>query len=97
MRTNDAFYGEKRFGAVVEKYRRAHVLSFKMECSAVFTVARLRGLHAGAVLGVVGNIAKNEHGYKDTKQGSHRYKEKADEAVKNVIKVALGAVKYLKE
>ncbi|MDI6885233.1 MAG: nucleoside phosphorylase [archaeon] len=97
VRTNDAFYGEKRFGEVMERYSRAHVLSFEMECSAIFTVARLRGLHAGAILGVVGNLAKNEHAYRDTKQGSHTYKEKAKEAIKNAIHVAVGAVKYLGE
>jgi uridine phosphorylase len=69
-----------------------------MECSAVFTVARLRGLYVDAVLGVVGNLALGKHAYNDVKHGSHRYKEKADEAVKkNAIQVALGAMKYLKE
>ena len=54
VRTNDAFYGTPDFEGIVKRYQRFGVLSFEMECAAVFTVAKLRGLKAGAVLGVVG-------------------------------------------
>ena len=90
VRTNDAFYGAPDFGGIVERYQRLGVLSFEMECSAVFTIARLRGLKAGAVLGVVGNIVTKEHIYK-----SKKYETKAKEAEKNAIEVVVGAVKYL--
>lgn len=97
IRTNDAFYGGKRFDEVLEKYRRANVLGFDMECSVIFTVAELRGLQAGAVLGVVGNLAKDEHGYKDEKHEplAHKYKKQAEKAVENAITVALNSIKYL--
>ena len=97
VRTNDAFYGAPDFRGIVERYQRLGVLSFEMECSAVFTVARLRGLKAGAVLGVVGNIATGEHAYKDPEKEplAHEYKKKAEEAIENAIKVAVGSVKYL--
>jgi uridine phosphorylase len=69
-----------------------------MECAALFTVARLGGLRAGAVLGVVGNLASNEHAYTDVKHEplAHSYKQKAEEAIEHAIEVAIGAVKYLK-
>ncbi|HUV02801.1 MAG TPA: hypothetical protein VMW67_05080 [Desulfobacteria bacterium] len=59
--------------------------------------AELRGLRAGAVLGVVGNLANDEHAYNDEKQEplAPAYKKKALEAVENAITVAVGAVKYL--
>jgi uridine phosphorylase len=97
VRTNDAFYGAPDFKGIVERYQRLGVLSFEMECAAVFTVARLRGLKAGAVLGVVGNLIKNEHAYKDPKEDPRagEYKDNAQEAIKSAIKVAVGAVKYV--
>ena len=68
-----------------------------MECSAIFTVARLRGLWAGAVLGVVGNLATDEHAYNDEKWEplARLYKIKAEEAIEKAITVAVSAVKYL--
>ncbi len=56
VRTTDAFYGASDFDGIVERYQELGILSFEMECAAVFTVAKLRGLKAGAVLGVVRNI-----------------------------------------
>jgi uridine phosphorylase len=99
VRTNDAFYGASDFESVVKRYQGLGVLSFEMECSAIFTVARVRGLRAGAVLGVVGNLIKNEHAFKDVKREplARRYKKKAEEATENAIKVAVGAVKYLED
>jgi uridine phosphorylase len=61
-----------------------------MECAAVFTVAKLRGLKAGAVLGVIGNIVTEQHVY-----GDKAYETKANQAVENAIRVAVGAVKYI--
>ena len=90
IRTNDAFYGAPDFEEIVKRYQKLGVLSFEMECAAVFTVARLRGLRAGAVLGVVGNIVTKRHVY-----GDKDYENKAKMAVENAIKVAVGAVKYL--
>ncbi len=99
VRTNDAFYGASDFEGVMKNYQKLGILSFEMECSALFTVARLRGLRAGAVLGVVGNLVTNEHAYKDAKRDplARIYKTKAEEATENAIKVAVGAVKCVQE
>jgi len=97
VRTNDAFYGAPDFGSIVRSYGKFGVLSLEMECAAVFTVARFRGLEAGAVLGVVGNIVRGEHAYKNKEEDPRvgEYKKKAGESVEAAIKVAVGAVKYL--
>jgi len=91
VRTNDAFYAGQRVEEIVERYREANVLSFEMECSSIFTVARLRSKRAGAVLGVVGNLATEEHSYR----GGEETRRKADLAKENAIRVAVKAVKYL--
>ena len=93
VRTDDAFYGDPHFESTVKKYKEAGVLSFDMECAAVLTVARLRRLRAGAVLGVVGNIVRGEHGYEDPQ----KCRSIIEEAEENTIKVAIGAVKYMQE
>jgi uridine phosphorylase len=42
VRTNDAFYGASDFEGVMQNNQKLGVLSFEMECSAIFTVAGLR-------------------------------------------------------
>ncbi len=81
----------------MSQHQKLGVLSFETECSAIFTVAGLRGLRAGAVLGVVGNVARDEHAYKDEtlEPLARTYKKKAEEAKENEIAVAVGAVNYL--
>jgi uridine phosphorylase len=88
VRTTDSFYGE-RVRKTVERYRELNVLGFEMECSAIFTISRLRGLRAGAVFAVTGNLITGKHSYMGDEQ-------EAEKAVANAIKVALGAIKYLK-
>ncbi len=90
VRTNDAFYGARDFEGIVKRYQQSGILSFEMECAAVFTVAKLRGLKAGAVLAVVRNIATEKHVY-----GDKEYEIKASKAVENAIKVAVDGVKYI--
>lgn len=46
----------------VEDLRKAGVLCFEMECSALFLLARLFGMRSGAVLGAVANRATNAFG-----------------------------------
>ncbi len=88
VRTTDAFYDE-RLKETVERYRALGVLSFEMECSAIFTIARLRKLQAGAVLAVTGNLITGKHSYAGDEQDA------AEKAIANAIKVALKAIKYL--
>ena len=96
VRTNDAFYGAANLESIVNKYKEAGVLSFDMECSAVFIAARLRGgMKAGGVLGVVNNVVKGESGMEEKGPLASEYKRKAEDAEKNAIKVAVRAVKLL--
>jgi uridine phosphorylase len=88
VRTTDSFYAE-RVQETVQRYRAMSVLGFEMECSAIFTISRLKGLQAGAVLAVTGNLITGKHSY----QGDEP--DIAEKAIANAIKVAVGAVKYL--
>jgi len=87
----DAFYADE-----MDFWGRASVLSVEMECSAIFTIARLKGLRAGAILAVDGNLAKG------TKKCEFEPGEKAGEldervhrAIEDEIKIAIEAVKIL--
>ena len=42
----------------VDFWRSTGAISTERECSAVFTVGKLRGLKAGAILAVDGNLVK---------------------------------------
>ncbi|MCD6408812.1 MAG: nucleoside phosphorylase [Candidatus Verstraetearchaeota archaeon] len=54
--STDAFYLEDV--DFVEKWSRRKVLSVEMECAAIITVARIRGVKAGGILVVNGNLKK---------------------------------------
>lgn len=88
VRTADSFYGE-RVHEVVERYRAMNVLGFEMECSSIFTISKLRGLRAGAVLAVTGNLITGKHSYAGDELNM------AEKAIAKAIKVALKAVKYI--
>ena len=92
--TSDAFYAEGM--DFVNMWNKAGVLSVEMECSGIFTIASLRGIRAGAILAVDGNLVKGK------KKGEFEHGEKkgelADEvqkAIENEIKIALEAVRIL--
>jgi len=92
--TSDAFYAEGM--DFVHMWNKAGVLSVEMECSGIFTIASLRGIRAGAILAVDGNLVKGK------KKGEFEHGEKkgelADEvqkAIENEIKIALEAVRIL--
>jgi uridine phosphorylase len=94
--TSDAFYAEDPEFA--RKWGGMGVLSVEMECSGIFTVASLRGLKAGAILAVDGNLVKGK------KKGEFEVGEEAGElhplvkkAIDDEIKVALEAIKLLKK
>ena len=91
--TFDLFYAE---ASSAELWRRRNVLSVEMECSTIFVFASTRGLHAGAILAVDGNLVKG------TMKGPfkpHEKKGEFDPKVKDAIllesKIALEAVKIL--
>ncbi len=58
--TTDAFYAGRE-SLDREVLREAGVLAVEMECAALFTVAMIRGVCAGAVLAVNGDASKDKH------------------------------------
>jgi uridine phosphorylase len=97
-RSHDAFYETpKNFINLINtpEYRTGKLISSEMECSSVFTVARLRGLRSGAVLGVnttepLDEIAKNPDLIYQLETSPA-----ADQGVENTILVALKAIEFL--
>jgi len=94
--TNDAFYSEHM--EKVELYRSLGVLSVEMECSAIFTLASIKGLLSGAILAVDGNLVK---GTEKSEFKPHEKKGELDPRVREAIlseaKIALEAVRILHE
>ena len=91
--TSDAFYGD------VDNLRRwstFRVLSVEMECSAIFTLAKLKSLRAGAILAVDSNplmgVGKGEF-EPGTKTGE--FDERVQDAIEDEICIAIEAIKAL--
>ncbi len=81
--SSDAFYGETP--AVVARLSEHRLLNVEMESSAIFTIAHLRGLKAGMVCGVSGNLVTGDVEY----QGENTRLVKAWE---DAIAIALEAI-----
>ncbi|HYB92840.1 MAG TPA: nucleoside phosphorylase [archaeon] len=94
--TSDSFYAEGE--EPVKIWNQAGVLSVEMECSGIFTIANIRGMRAGAILAVDGNLVKGkkkgefEHGEKKGELA-----DKVQKAINDEIRVALATVKLLEE
>lgn len=82
--SNDAFYAESREFA--EEWRRRGVIAIEMECAALFGVARIRGLRAGAVLILSNNVVR---------ETPILTAEKLQESVEKAAKMILEAFKKL--
>lgn len=92
--TTDAFYGNK--SEAIWRFARANVLSIEMECSAVFTLAGLKGLRSGAILAVDCNIAKGiRKGEFEPGEKTGELDERVQRAVEDEIRIAVEAVKLL--
>jgi uridine phosphorylase len=90
--TDDAFYAETE--AYVERWEAAGLLSVEMEAAALFTLARRKGLDAGAICTVDGNlVAGTQKGETDDDE----LPEKAHDNVERAIGIALDAVVTLDE
>ncbi|MGD2142757.1 MAG: nucleoside phosphorylase [Candidatus Bathyarchaeota archaeon] len=94
--STDAYYGGDE--EAIRKYGALNVLSIEMESSLIFTLAALRGMRAGAILVVDGNLTKG------TGKGEFEPGEKTgelDESVQNSIdeeiRVAVRACQILEE
>lgn len=83
---NDAFYAETP--ELIEQCSSLGLLNFEMESSAVFTVARLRGVHAAMVCGVSGNLVNADYDYDKGEKDNERLVHAWEAA----IQIALDAI-----
>lgn len=86
--TLDAFYrGVLDLG--LDDYAKSGALAVEMECAAIFCVAQLRGVRAGAVLAIDGDARRAAQGHYDP------HREVVRRAVDLEIEVALNALVHL--
>ncbi|MDZ7689214.1 MAG: nucleoside phosphorylase [Halobacteriales archaeon] len=84
--TDDAFYAEDE---ISHDWNDAGMLAVEMEASIIFTLARRRGLEAGAILAVDGNLVAGEQ---KGETEEDELPEEAKEGVEREVRVALEAV-----
>jgi uridine phosphorylase len=84
--SDDAFYAEDEF--YVEDWESAGLLSVEMEAAAIFTLARRKGLQAGAICTVDGNLVK---GTQKGETEGEELPEKAKNNVERAIQISLDA------
>ncbi|WP_247731291.1 nucleoside phosphorylase [Halovivax limisalsi] len=89
--TDDAFYAET--DAYVDDWEDAGLLAVEMEAAAIFTLARRKGLRAGAICTVDGNLVEGTQKGTDTEDDE--LPEKAKDNVARAIDIALGAAASL--
>jgi len=88
--TDDAFYAETE--EYVEDWERAGLLAVEMEAAAVFTLARRKGLNAGAICTVDGNLVE---GTQKGETQDEELPEKAKNNVERAIQISLDATTRL--
>ncbi len=94
--SSDAFYGGNE--EALRIYGAANVLSIEMESSLVFTLSSLRGMRAGAILVVDGNIFKGSgKGEFEPGERSGELDERVQGAIDDEIRIAIRAAQILKE
>lgn len=87
--TDDAYYAE---GPYVDEWEAAGILAVEMEAAAIFTLARRKGMRAGAICTVDGNLVEG------TQKGETEDEElppKARDNVDRMITIALDAASTL--
>ncbi|RQG92232.1 nucleoside phosphorylase [Natrarchaeobius chitinivorans] len=89
--SDDAYYAET--DEYVADWEEAGLLSIEMEAAALFTIARRRGLRAGAICTVDGNLVKGTQKGTDTEDDE--LPEKAKDNVGRAIDIALEATTTL--
>ena len=85
--SDDAFYAET--DDYVESWEAAGILSVEMEAAAVFTLARRKGMRAGAICTVDGNLVR---GTQKGETDDEELPEKAKNNVERAIGISLDAV-----
>ena len=88
--TDDAFYAET--DEHVDDWEAAGLLAVEMEAAALFTLARRKGLRAGAVCTVDGNLVE---GTQKGETDDEELPEKAKNNVERAIEIALDAAARL--
>jgi uridine phosphorylase len=93
--TSDSYYAET--GPILDSWVKAGIVSVEMECSAIFTLTRLRGLRSGAILAVDGNLLKGTKKleYDEDDRAGQEREQKVQRAIDSEIDIALRAVKHL--
>jgi uridine phosphorylase len=78
--TDDAFYAET--GAVVDAWEEANLLCVEMEAAAIFALARRKGLRAGAICTVDGNLVEGtQKGETDAEELPAKAKDNVERAI----------------
>ncbi|MFC4550729.1 MULTISPECIES: nucleoside phosphorylase [Halorussus] len=90
--SDDAFYAET--DEYVEDWEAANILSVEMEAAAVFSLARRKGMRAGAICTVDGNLVE---GTQKGETEDDELPEKAKDNVERAIRISLDAVGSLAE
>jgi uridine phosphorylase len=85
--SDDAYYAEE--GGFVTDCEAAGILSVEMEAATLFTLARRKGLRAGAICTVDGNLVEGTQKGADSDE---ELPEKAKDNVERAIGIALDAV-----
>ncbi|MEF8786091.1 MAG: nucleoside phosphorylase [Haloarculaceae archaeon] len=88
--TDDAFYAET--DAYVDDWEAAGLLAVEMEAAALFTLARRKGMRAGAICTVDGNLVE---GTQKGETDGEELPEKAKNNVERAIQITLDAVTTL--
>ncbi|MEF8842342.1 MAG: nucleoside phosphorylase [Haloarculaceae archaeon] len=84
--SDDAFYAET--DEYVEDWEAAGLLAVEMEAAAIFTLARRKGLRAGAICTVDGNLVE---GTQKGETDDRELPEKARDNVERAIRISLDA------
>ena len=90
--SDDAFYAETE--EYVADWEAANILSVEMEAAAVFSLTRRRGMRAGAICTVDGNLVE---GTQKGETEDDELPEKAKNNVERAIRISLDAVAELAE
>ena len=94
--SSDAFYGGN--DEVLRKFGEANVLAIEMESSLMFTLASVRGMRAGSICTVDGNIFKGTgKGEFEPGERSGEQADKVQRGIEDEIRVAVRAVQLLDE
>jgi len=88
--TDDAFYAETE--TYVQEWEAAGMLAIEMEAAALFSLARRKGMRAGAICTVDGNLVE---GTQKGETDDDELPEKAKNNVERAITIALEATRRL--